>query len=423
MCNILIIALCGLIFINVPIALSMGAASFLAIGFGSNLPIFVAAQRIFNGMDSFVLLAIPLFMIAGRLMEVGGISKRLIDLAMSMIGRVYGGLGMAAVVACMFFAAISGSGPATVAAIGSIMLPYMIKEGYDKTFAAALLASAGIIGMIIPPSIPFVTYGVVMSTSIGDLFIAGILPGILLGCSLMLLCYFHSRKKGYRGSQPASVKRFLQSLKSAFWGLLMPVIILGGIYGGFFTPTEAAGVSCVYSIIVGKFIYKELTYKGIFDCFWQAGILSAMVMLIIGAATAMGWILTAEQMPQKIVVAISSVIHSRWLLLCLLNIILLVTGCFMEPNAAIIILGPVFFTLLQAFDINLLHFGVVMVVNLSIGTLTPPLGACLFVGKSLDSEITFNNLVRQAIPMILLLIVDLFILTYIPAISLVLLGK
>lgn len=419
--GILIIALGSLILINVPIALSMGAAAFLAVGFGSNLPLFVVAQRIFNGMDSFTLLAIPLFMIAGRLMEAGGISKRLIDLAMSMIGRVYGGLGHAAIIACMFFAAISGSGPATVAAIGAIMLPYMTNAGYDKSFSTAVLACAGIIGVVIPPSILFVTYGVSMLTSIGDLFIAGILPGIFLGISLMIFCYFYSRKHGYRSQQPASLKRFTKALKSALWGLVMPVIILGGIYGGYFTPTEAAGVSCVYSIFVGMFIYKELTIEGIIKCFWEAGVLSSMVMLIIGAASAMGWILTAEQIPPKIVTAITSMIHSKLLLLLVLNIILLVIGCIMEPNAAIFLLAPVLFPLIKAFDINFVHFGVVMVVNLAIGMLTPPLGACLFVGKSLDPQVTFNGIITKATPMILIMILDVLIFTFIPWFSLALL--
>jgi len=396
----------------------MGAASFLALLCAGSTPLLLLVQRMFTGIDSFTLLAIPLFMIAGRLMERGGISKRLITLAMNIVGSCYGGLAHVAVLSCMFFAAISGSAPATVVAIGTIMVPAMVDEGYDKTFSVALMAAAGVIGVIIPPSIPFVSYGVTMGVSIGALFAAGILPGLLLGLSLMAISYVYCRRKGLRGAFKVTWKGFITALRESIWGLMMPIIILGGIYGGIFTPTESAAVACVYGLLVGFFIYKELNIKETITSLWEAGTTSSMVLLIISCATAMGWILTAERIPVLVAEFISSFASSPTLLLLLLNIILLFVGCFMEPNAAIIILGPIFLPLLMKFDINLIHFGVVMVINMSIGMITPPLGVNLFVAGSLRNDIVFKDLVIRILPFLGVLILDLMIFTYIPELSL-----
>ena len=406
---------------NVPIAICLGAASFLALYMDGSVPLLLLVQRMFTGTDSFTLLAIPLFMIAGRLMEWGGISKRLIDLSMNVVGGMYGGLANVSILACMFFAAISGSAPATVVAIGSIMVPAMIKEGYGKSFSVAILAAAGIIGVIIPPSILFVSYGVSIGASIGKLFIAGIIPGVIMGLSLMLFCYIVSRINGWKSSVKPTFRGFLSSLKKSIWGLLMPIIILGGIYGGIFTPTESAAVACIYSLFVGFFVYKELNIKNTYISFYEAGTTSAMVLLIIATATAMGWILTTEQVPLMIAEALSSLAQSRYSLLLFLNIMLLVTGCLMEPNAAIIILGPIFLPLLQQANIDLIHFGVVMVVNMAIGMLTPPLGVNLFVAQSLQKDIPIKSIISAITPMIIVLLVNLMLFTYIPAISTVLL--
>ncbi|WP_455964258.1 TRAP transporter large permease [Cloacibacillus porcorum] len=406
---------------NVPIAICLGAASFLALYMDGSVPLLLLVQRMFTGTDSFTLLAIPLFMIAGRLMEWGGISKRLIDLSMNVVGGMYGGLANVSILACMFFAAISGSAPATVVAIGSIMVPAMIKEGYGKSFSVAILAAAGIIGVIIPPSILFVSYGVSIGASIGKLFIAGIIPGVIMGLSLMLFCYIVSRINGWKSSVKPTFRGFLSSLKKSIWGLLMPIIILGGIYGGIFTPTESAAVACIYSLFVGFFVYKELNIKNTYISFYEAGTTSAMVLLIIATATAMGWILTTEQVPLRIAEALSSLAQSRYSLLLFLNIMLLVTGCLMEPNAAIIILGPIFLPLLQQANIDLIHFGVVMVVNMAIGMLTPPLGVNLFVAQSLQKDIPIKSIISAVTPMIIVLLVNLMLFTYIPAISTVLL--
>ena len=419
--QVLSFALAILCIMNVPIAICLGAASFLALYMDGSVPLLLLVQRMFTGTDSFTLLAIPLFMIAGRLMEWGGISKRLIDLSMNVVGGMYGGLANVSILACMFFAAISGSAPATVVAIGSIMVPAMIKEGYGKSFSVAILAAAGIIGVIIPPSILFVSYGVSIGASIGKLFIAGIIPGVIMGLSLMLFCYIVSRINGWKSSVKPTFRGFLSSLKKSIWGLLMPIIILGGIYGGIFTPTESAAVACIYSLFVGFFVYKELNIKNTYISFYEAGTTSAMVLLIIATATAMGWILPTEQVPLRIAEALSSLAQSRYSLLLFLNIMLLVTGCLMEPNAAIIILGPIFLPLLQQANIDLIHFGVVMVVNMAIGMLTPPLGVNLFVAQSLQKDIPIKSIISAITPMIIVLLVNLMLFTYIPAISTVLL--
>jgi C4-dicarboxylate transporter DctM subunit len=407
--------------LNVPIAICIGMATFAALYVNGSVPLLLLVQRMFTGADSFTLLAIPLFMIAGRLMEWGGISRRLINLSMNVVGGMWGGLGNVAVLACMFFAAISGSAPATVVAIGTIMVPAMVKEGYDKAFAAALLASAGIIGVIIPPSILFVSYGVSLGASIGKLFVAGVIPGVIMGVSLMSICYVVAKKNGWRSSQKPTVKGFGNALRESIWGLLMPIIILGGIYSGLFTPTESAAVACVYSVIVGMFVYKELSVKKLYISFYEAGTTSAMVLLIIATATAMGWVLTTEQVPIRIAGALSNIAQNKYTLLMLLNVMLLVTGCFMEPNASIIILGPIFLPLLQRAGIDLIHFGVVMVVNMAIGMLTPPLGVNLFVAQSLQKDISVKNIIGAVMPMLLILIGDLILFTYVPPISTILL--
>jgi len=416
--DILLLSFATLVVLNVPLAIGMGLASLLAIALTAKVPVFLIAQRMFTGLDSFPLLAIPLFMIAGSLMDRGGISKRLIHLASNIVGSVTGGLALVAVLACMFFAAISGSAPATVVAIGSIMVPAMIKAGYDKDFALGLMAAAGTIGVIIPPSIPFVTYGITMNVSIGKLFMAGVIPGIIMGVSLMIICYIIARRRGYKGTIKPTLQGFQAALRDSIWGLMMPLIILGGIYGGIFTPTEAATVACVYSLFVGIFIYKELTYQETIKSFSEAGVTAAMVMLIISTATAMGWIMTTEQIPIKVATAISSIADTPAALLMLINLILLITGCLMELNAAIIILGPIFLPLLMKMNIDLIQFGVIMVVNMTIGLLTPPLGVNLFVAGGLRKDVTFNQIVRASLPFTIILIVDLILFTYLPELSL-----
>lgn len=417
----LFISMLTLLALNVPLAIGIAFASILAIVFASDVPSFVAVQRIFTGLDSFTIMAIPFFVLAGKIMEKGGISQRLIGLAASIVGSTTGGLAIIAILASMFFAAISGSAPATVVAIGSIMVPAMVKAGYAKGFSIALMATAGTIGVIIPPSIPFITYGITANVSIGDLFIAGVVPGILIGLSLMVYSYIYSKKHGYRGGETTSFSRFFKQLKISLLGVLMPVIILGGIYGGIFTPTESGAIACVYGLIVSYFFYKELKLSDLKGLFVESGYISAMILLIMAAANIMSWILTAEQIPNKVAAMVGPYATDGILLLIIINIILLILGTFLELNAAIIIVVPILLPLLAQFDINLVHFGVIMIVNMAIGLLTPPLGVNLFVAKTLG-DISFNMIVRRVAPLLIVVLVDLVLITFIPKISMFLLG-
>lgn len=410
-----------LIVLGLPIAIVLGLSSLLALAFGSSIPLTVVPQRMFVASDSFPLMAIPFFMIAGALMESGGISKRLINFTHSLVGSFTGGLALVSVLTCMIFAAISGSGPATVAAIGSILIPALVEDGYDPGFAAALLAISGSIGVIIPPSIPMVTYGVSGSVSIGTLFLSGLGPGILIGISLMLISIFLAKKNGY-GKQKSkfSIKKLLVSFKEAFLALLMPVIILGGIYGGIFTPTEAAAVAVVYGFIVGVLVYKELKISDLQMIFAKSGVSTAMVMLIISTAQVFGWILTSERIPDAIAKAFTSLSSNPYVFLLLVNVLLLFVGCVMETNAAIIILTPIFLPIATQLGINPVHFGIIMVVNLALGMVTPPLGVNLFVACGIENgveKITIERITKSVIPLIVVNIIDLLLITYIPQIS------
>lgn len=406
---------------SIPISLSIGLATILSITCMSNVPNVLVVQRLFTGLDSFPLLAVPLFMVAGNLMERGGISRRLIDFASSLVGKIHGGLGIVTILACMFFAAISGSAPATVVAIGSIMVPAMIREGYDKAFAVALVAAGGTIGIVIPPSIPFVTYGISVNVSIGKIFAAGIIPGILMGLALMVVCYIYSRMHGY-GAGQLQAQRPLAAAREAILGLMMPIIILGGIYGGLFTPTEAAAVACVYSLVIGMLIYRELSVKDVFACMYDASVPAAMVMLIIGFAQGMGWVMTTEQVPALVTRFVESITSSPISLILFLNLFLLVVGCVLETNAAIIILGPILLPLLLKFGIDPVHFGILMVINLAIGLLTPPLGVNLFVANGLRRDVSFSDIVRRVLPLLGGLLCVLMLVSYIPQLSLFLAG-
>ena len=402
-----------------PIWCVLAISSFIALGLGSNTPLIVVVQRMFTATDSFTLLAVPLFMVAGNLMETGGISRRLINFCNAILGWLPGGLAMAAVLTCMFFAAISGSGPATVAAIGGIMIPEMEKAGYDKAFAAGVLSVAGAIGVIIPPSIPMVNFGVTGSVSIANLFAAGFGPGILIGVSLMAVCFVTAKKHGYGMNSMIkfSVKNLLIEFKNAILALLMPVIILGGIYGGIFTPTEAAGVAVIYGFIVGFFIYREIPLKKMAGMFMSAGKSTAMFMMIIAAASGFGWILTSARIPDAIATAMLTLSSNKIVILLLINILLLIVGCLLETTAAIIILTPIFLPIVTQLGVDPVHFGIIMVVNLAIGMSTPPLGVNLFVACGI-AKITIEQIVKAFIWLLIVNIIDLFVITYIPAISL-----
>lgn len=411
--SVLLISFIVLIILGIPIAIVLGFSSIVSLFLASNLPLVVVPQRMFTAADSFPLMAIPFFMIAGALMENGGISKRLINFANKIIGSITGGLALVGILTCMFFAAISGSGPATVAAIGSILIPAMVKAGYEESFSSAVMAIAGSIGIIIPPSIPMVTYGVVGGVSIGAMFLGGFGPGFLIGFFLMLLSYLISKKNGYGGQEEKfSAAEAVKAFKEAFWALLMPVIILGGIYGGIFTPTEAAGVAVIYGFIIGFFVYKELSIKALPDIFIKSGINTSIVMFIIATAQVFGWILTSERIPDVVAKVFMNVTDNPLVFLMMINILLLFVGCVMETNAAIIILAPIFLPLVIQLGINPILFGVLMVANLAVGMVTPPLGVNLFVACGIQ-KISLEKISHAVIPFIIVNLIAIFLMTFV----------
>ncbi|WP_099354332.1 TRAP transporter large permease [Fredinandcohnia onubensis] len=411
-----------LFFINVPIAVALGLASMIVLMVQDNVPLMVVVQKMFTSTDSFTLMAVPFFILAGKLMEVGGISKRLVDFAMTIVGRMHGGLAMVSVVTCMFFAAISGSGAATTAAVGAIMIPAMVQKGYDKSFSTAIQAAGGTIGVMIPPSVPMILFGVIAGASISDLFIAGILPGIFVGISLILVAYFISRKRGYGKEEKSSAKEIFTSFNRAILAILMPVIILGGIYGGVFTPTEASVVAVVYGLIVGLFIYKEIKWKDLPEVFIQSAVTSAVIMFIISCASIFGFILTREQIPLSITNALLAISDNPIIVLIIINVILLIVGTFLETSAAIIIMAPILLPVTTAVGIDPVHFGIIMVVNLAIGFITPPVGINLFVASNI-ANLRLEKIVRAIIPFLIILIIDIIIISFVPELSLFFLDK
>jgi len=396
-----------------PIWAVMATSSFVAIAFGSHIPSVVIVQRLFTAADSFPLLAIPLFMVAGNLMGAGGISNRLINLCKALVGHLTGGLSMVAVLATMMFASVSGSGPATVAAIGGIMIPAMIAAGYDKGYSAALLSVAGAIGIIFPPSIAKVNFGITGNVSISALFAAGFGPGLLVGFSLMVVCYITAKKNGYGKDTGAvfSWKEVWKAFREAFFALIMPIIILGGIYGGVFTPTEAAAVSVAYGFVIGVFVYRELAIKDIPTVLMAAGRSTAMVMMLVATASGFGWIMTAERIPDAIARFILSLSDSPIIIMLIINIFLLIIGCFMEVLASIIILTPILLPIAVEIGVNPVHFGIIMIVNLAISLSTPPLGVNLFVACGI-AGISMEQILKRIGLLLLASIISLLIITY-----------
>lgn len=405
-----------LLLMNVPIASSLGLASVITL-FLFNLPVKVYTYTMFAATAKFTLLAIPFFILAGMVMEKAGISKRLINFANKSVGHMKGGLAIVTVLTSSFFAAISGSGPATVAALGSILIPAMDEEGYDKGMASALVATSGAIGIIIPPSIAFVVYGVVAQVSIGKLFMAGIIPGLVFGLALILVSLIVTRKYDLVKHDLATPKEMWLAFKDAFWGLLTPFIILGGIYGGIFTPTEAAGVAVFYGLFVGFFIYKELKIKDLANLLVQASVSSAVVMLIVASASVFAWIITTNGIAGNIANSMISITTNKYLILLLINVILLVAGMFIDAISAFYILLPIFLPILATIGVDLTLFGVIMTVNLAIGQITPPVGVNLYVACGI-ADIGLNRISKAVIPFLIAAIVALMLITYIPMISL-----
>ncbi|HHV47007.1 MAG TPA: TRAP transporter large permease [Tissierellia bacterium] len=418
---LLFVLLAIFVTLSIPIGIALGLATLITVLFATNINPLMIAQTAFTALDSFTLMAIPFFILAGNFMRYGGISKRLLNLADKLIGFVTGGLGMVTTLTSMFFAAISGSGPATVSSIGSFMIPAMEEKGYDKGYAAALTSAAGTIGVIIPPSIPFVVYGVVTSTSIGDLFIAGIIPGIIMGLAIMILNYYIAKKKGWTGSgERPDFKGVLKAFIDAFFALLSPAIILGGIYSGIFTPTEAAAISCVYTWIIGTFVYKEIHKKELFDCLKDTVVIAGATSFMIGLSSGFGTLLTMEQVPVKVANALLGFSNSKIVILLLINLFLLIVGMFIDNISSCTILAPIFLPVVKALGVNPVHFGIFMTINLAIGFITPPYGANLFIGSAVG-RVSMDRIIRYIWPLIGVLVSVLLLVTYIPQLSLMLL--
>lgn len=406
--------------LNMPVGIAIGLSSLCAVFADGRLSSLYIVQQLVTSADSFPLMAIPLFILAGELMGAGGVSKRLLNVCNVFLGRFTGGLATVTVVLCMFFAAVSGSGPATVAAIGSMVIPTMLQKGYSKSFTLALIATAGSIGVIIPPSIPMVVYGVSTSTSISSMFMAGFLPGLMIGGSLILVSYIYCKKHGWKGDDyKYSAKEKLAAIWDAKWALINPVIILGGIYAGIFTPTEAAAVAAVYAFICGVFIYKELDIKQLFGTLGNACNTTGTTMVIIGCATAFTKILTIEKIPDAITNGILNFSDNMIVILLLINLLLLVVGCFMDTTPAMMVLSPILLPIALQFGIDPIRFGLIMVVNLAIGFITPPLGINLFVAARVGSS-KLETVCSGIIKFIIVMLVDLMLITFIPEISMTL---
>jgi C4-dicarboxylate transporter DctM subunit len=419
MVTALLLAVTVLLFFSVPVAVCLGFASLIAL-YVKGMPLLNLAQSVYEALDSFPLMAVPFFILAGSLMQTGGISRRLIGLANALVGWFRGGLGSASVLASMFFATISGSSSATTAAIGSTLIPAMEKKGYPKNFAAATCAAAGELGVIIPPSIPMVVYGLVANVSIGGLFVAGFIPGIMIGLSLMATIIVMARWKGFDVTAKMSLREWRgglwQATKEAFWALLMPVIILGGIYAGVFTPTEASVVAVVYGVFIGMFVYGELSWKQLLPIFSKSMVATSLIMLIVGYAAIFGYVLAIEQVPQNLGRAIATFSSNPIVFMLLVNILLFVVGTLMEALVTIILIGPILAPVAVQFGIDPVHFGIVMIVNVAIGMLTPPVAVNLVVACKV-AKLRMSDLTAPVCLYLGVLTIDVLIISYVPALS------
>ncbi len=413
----LFVLLFALMLIGVPVAISLGLSSALTIMFFSADSPRSLAIKMFETSEHSTLLAIPFFLIAGAFMTTGGVAQRLIDFANVCVGHIRGGLAIGSVLACMLFAALSGSSPATVAAVGSIAIAGMVRSGYTQEFGAGIICNAGTLGILIPPSIVMVVYAAATEQSVGKMFIAGVVPGALLGVALMIAIYIVARIKKLPAQPRATVREWLGAFRRAMWGLLLMVIILGGIYTGMYTPTEAAAVAAVYSMFVALFIYKDMRIRDFSKVMLESGKMTVMLMFIIANAMLFAHVLTTEQIPQTIANWVSTMGFSPWMFLVIVNIVLLVAGSFMEPSAVILILAPIFFPIAMELGIDPIHLGIIMVVNMEIGLITPPVGLNLFVSSAVTG-MPITKTIRAALPWLMILLFFLILITYIPNISL-----
>ncbi|MGI6128934.1 MAG: TRAP transporter large permease [bacterium] len=411
-------AIIGLLFLfffsGIPISFSLGITSFIGL-VSSGYPLDVVIQRIFTGIDNYSLIAVALFIFAGDLMSEGGISRRLVNFAEAIIGHWPAGLAMVSILACMFFAAITGSAIAATAAIGGLMIPVMTEQRYAPTFSASLLACAGSIGPIIPPSIPLLVFGQLANASVARLFVGGFIPGILMGAALMIYSYFVGKKRDYRGQdQFVGWGTVWQTGRKAILALITPIIIIGGIVSGIFTATESGAIAVMYALIIGMFVYKELTWEKVWNLLKKSAISTGTVLIVVACASLFVWYLTVNQIPQAVAVAMMTFIHSRLALLLVINIILLIVGTFIDTISAVVIFGPLFLPLTQTFGVDITHYGLILAVNLTIGMCTPPLGVDLFVSSAI-AKVSIREMWNDLVPLLGVLIIVLMVITYVPS--------
>ncbi|MEW5905102.1 MAG: TRAP transporter large permease subunit [Pseudomonadota bacterium] len=403
--------------IGMPIAICLGLSSLLTIAFFAHDSLASLSIKLYETSEHYTLLAIPFFILAGALMSTGGVARRMVDFAIAAVGHLRGGLAIASILACMLFAAVSGSSPATVVAVGSIVIAGMMRNGYPQSFAAGVICNAGTLGILIPPSIVMVVYAAVTDVSVGRMFMAGVIPGIMLGLMLMVAVYWRAGKLNISPTPRVPLREVLGKFRESMWGLALLVIIMGGIYGGVFTPTEAAAVSAVYALFVAVFIYRDLKFKDLPEVFVDASRTTVMLMFIVANAMLFAHVLTTERIPQTIAEQIMAYGMAPWMFLLAVNIILLVAGNFMEPTGIILILAPIFFPIATQLGIDPIHLGIIMVVNMEIGMVTPPVGLNLFVTSGITG-MSIMEVTRAALPWLLVLLAFLGLVTYIPEISL-----
>jgi C4-dicarboxylate transporter, DctM subunit len=406
----------GLLLLSVPIALSLGLAS-LVVLVASGFPPTVIAQKMFTGLDSFPFLAVPFFILAGSLMETGGISARLVRLAMVLVGHVRGGLGMVVVVATIFFSDISGSSVADTAAIGSIMIPAMLSRNYPAPLATSIVASAGAAGILIPPCITMIIYALVANVSIGYLFAAGFVPGALMAVSLLALIYVQARRYSLPAEKKATFAEIMEALWAALPTMLMPVIILGGILSGVFTATESAVVAVAYGAFLSLVVYRELDIKDVPAILVSTARLTGIVMFLVGMSTTFAWVLTTQQVPQMLTAWMLSVSSSPWVFLLMVNVLLLIVGTFMDATAAVVVLMPLLYPIAQQLHIDLIHFGIVITANLGLGLIHPPLGIALFIASGI-AKVSVEDVIKPMLPFLAVLFAALLVITYVPGITL-----
>ena len=403
--------------IGVPVAVSLGASTVLTMLLFTDLDVAAMPQLIFDGINKFALMAIPMFILAGNLLSKGGSARRIIDFAKSMVGHLPGGLPMSAIFACVIFAAVSGSSPATVVAIGCIMCVAIKEAGYPKEYAVGGITTAGSLGILIPPSVVMIVYGVTAEVSIAQLFMAGVVPGLMLGGMMIAQTYFGAKRLGFKATTPEPWSERIKKFFRAFWALLIVVVVIGGIYGGIFTPTEAAAASAIYALIISLFVYKDIKFKDLWDICLESAITTAMIFFIIANAFVFAYLLATENIPQTIAESILAANIGKIGFLIIVNILLFIMGQFMEPSSVVMIMVPLLLPIAKALGVDLVHFGILLIVNMEIGMITPPVGLNLFVASGLTG-MNLKDVIVSCLPWTLTLFIGLILVTYIPEISL-----